>query len=38
MEKYKPLGNNKHEKAYFSVLERERMLGFPDNYVKDAGR
>ncbi len=38
MEKYKPLGNNKHEKAYFSALERERMLGFPDNYVKDAGR
>jgi hypothetical protein len=36
MEKYKPLGNNKHEKAYFSALERERMLGFPDNYVKDA--
>jgi hypothetical protein len=36
MEKYKPMGNNKHEKAHFSCLERERMLGFPDNCVKDA--
>lgn len=37
MEKVKPLGGNNYEKGYFSALERERMLGFPEDYAKGAG-
>jgi len=37
MVKVKPLTNGSYEKGHFSALERERMLGFPERYVKGAG-
>jgi hypothetical protein len=37
MLKMKAKGRNQYIKGYYSVLERERMLGFPDGYVKKAG-
>jgi hypothetical protein len=37
MLKMKAKGRKRYIKGYYSVLERERMLGFPDGYVKNAG-
>lgn len=36
MVKVKPLESGRYEKGYFSSLERERMLGFPEGYVQGA--
>lgn len=38
MIRIKPLPNGKYEKSYFSALERERMLGFPEGYVQHGGK
>ena len=38
MMKVKRNGLNKFEIGLFSVNERERMLGFPEGYVKSAGK
>ena len=37
MLKMKKRGDNQFLKGHFSVLERERMLGFPEGYVQEAG-
>ena len=36
MYKIRPTGGSRYECAYYSTLERERMLGYPEGYVSGA--
>ena len=36
MYKIRPTGGGRYECAYYSTLERERMLGYPEGYVSGA--